>query len=84
MGSAKKRPRGRPRKKQTKLGAWIDAQKLSRDQVASRLGVARSYLDKLCRAESRPSLELACEIEKLTKGEIAASEWLRVPAHTGD
>ncbi len=84
MGSAKKRPRGRPRKKESKLSTWMDSQGLTRDAVATRLKIQRTYLDKLCRAESRPSLELAFEIEKLTRGAVPASDWLAVPAHKGD
>jgi transcriptional regulator with XRE-family HTH domain len=84
MGAPKKRPRGRPRKKESKFSTWMDSQRLTRDAVAARLGIQRTYLDKLCRAESRPSLELAFEIEKLTRGSVPASDWLSVPAHTGD
>ncbi len=82
MGAVKKRPRGRPRKKESKLSRWMDSQSLVRDDVAARLDIQRTYLDKLCRAESRPSLELAFEIEKLTRGAVPASDWLSVPAHT--
>ena len=85
MVTAKKRSRGRPRnKKESKLSRWIDANGLTRDEVAARLAIRRNYLDKLCRAESRPSLELAFEIEKLTRGAAPASGWLSVPAHTED
>lgn len=84
MGAAKKRPRGRPRKKESKFSAWMDSQGLTRDVVAACLKIQRTYLDKLCRAESRPSLELAFEIEKLTRGSVPASDWLAVPAHKGD
>jgi len=79
-----KRPRGRPRKTETKLSRWIDAQGLLRDKVAVQLGIGRTYLDKLCRGKSRPSLELAVEIEKLTRGAIPASDWLKVAPHSAD
>jgi transcriptional regulator with XRE-family HTH domain len=84
MGAPKKRPRGRPRKKASRFSSWIDAQGLTRYVVAARLGIQRTYLHKLCRAESRPSLELAFEIEKLTRGSVLASDWLAVPAHKRD
>jgi transcriptional regulator with XRE-family HTH domain len=84
MGRAQKNIRGRPRSSETKLSKWIDAQDLTRDQVATKLSVGRTYLDKLCRGASRPSLELAIEIEKLTRGAIPASEWLQVPPHSRD
>ena len=78
MGAKAERRRGRPRKAQTKLSRWIDAQKLERGVVADRLGIARNYLDKLCREDARPSLELAIAIEELTGGGVPAANWLRV------
>lgn len=84
MGRPPDRARGRPRNKQTKLSSWIDAKGLTRDVVAARLGIGRTYLDKLCRGASRPSLELALQIERLTSGAVIASEWLSVPPHSRD
>jgi hypothetical protein len=78
VGAKKERGRGRPRKTQTRFSRWIDSQKLERGVVAGRLGIARNYLDKLCREEARPSLELAVAIEKLTGGAVPAADWLRV------
>lgn len=78
------RPRGRPRQTETKLSRWIDGQRLTRDQIATRLGIGRTYLDKLCRAQSRPSLDLAFRIEKLTRGAVPATDWLQVPPHNHD
>lgn len=78
VGAKKERGRGRPRKTETRFSRWIDAQKLERGVVAARLGIARNYLDKLCREEARPSLELAVAIEKLTGRAVPAADWLRV------
>jgi DNA-binding XRE family transcriptional regulator len=78
VGPKEQRGRGRPRKTQTKLSRWIDAHKLERGVVADRLGVARNYLDKLCREDARPSLQLAVAIAKLTGGAVPAAAWLRV------
>ena len=83
MGQSK-RSRGRPRAKQTKLSEWIDARELTREQVAQRLEIGRTYLDKLCRAQSRPSLELALKIDKMTDGAVPATDWLKVPPHSHD
>ena len=82
LGPKKERSRGRPRKTQTRLSRWIDSQKLDRGGVAARLGIGRTYLDKLCREEARPSLELAVAIEKLTAGAVPAADWLRVSPHS--
>lgn len=82
VGAKKERARGRPRKTETRLSRWIDAQKLERGVVADRLGIGRNYLDKLCREEARPSLELAVAIEKFTGGAVPAADWLRVLPHS--
>ena len=78
------RERGRPRKKETGLSRWLDSVGMDRYDLADRLGVGRAYIDKVCRGERRPSLELALEIEKLTKGAVSAGAWLAVPAHSKD
>lgn len=75
---------GRPRKATNALARWIDAKRLSRDEVADRLGVSRAHLDRLCADGRRPDLELAFAIQDLTGGEIPARSWLRVPTHSGD
>jgi transcriptional regulator with XRE-family HTH domain len=84
MGKTKKRGRGRPRKRETPLSRWIDAATRTREDVAEELGVTRVHLDRLCRNERRPSLELALAIEKLTAGAVPATFWTKVPAHSGD
>lgn len=78
MASAAKRPAGRPRKRETPFSRWIDGSGMSRDEVASELGINRTHLDKVCRGARRPGLALALGIEKLTGGAIPASDWLSV------
>jgi len=72
-----KRPRGRPRTRETKLSRWIDAAGTTRETFAKKLGVNRTYLDMLCRGARRPGLALALEIERLTRGGVPAAEWVR-------
>ncbi len=81
MATARSRSRGRPRKRETQLSRWIDASGMTRDEVADKLGIVRTYLDVLCRGEGRPGLELAFEIERLTRGALPASEWINAPSH---
>lgn len=78
MAAVPRRSRGRPRKRETRLSRWIDASGVSRDEVASKLEINRTHLDKICRGSRRPGLALALAIEKLTDGEIAAADWLQV------
>jgi hypothetical protein len=41
---------------------------MTRDTIALELGVDRTYVDKLCRGQHRPGLEVALRLEKLTEG----------------
>lgn len=50
---------------------------MTRDHVATELGIARSHLDKLCRGETGPGLALAFAIERLSGGAIQAAEWVQ-------
>ena len=74
--------RGRPRKVNNAFGRWIDKSGKDRDAIASALGISRPYVDRLCRDERRPDLELAVKIERLTRGEVATASWMRIPAHS--
>jgi transcriptional regulator with XRE-family HTH domain len=76
--------RGRPRKRETVLSRWIDEAGKTREEVAQRLFIARTYLDRICRGERRPGLELAIEIEQLTGGAVPVEVWKRVPPHRRD
>lgn len=84
MGSKEKDGRGRPRKMESALSRWIDAKGMTRDDLAAKLGVHRSTVDRLCRGDRRPNLSLAFQIEKLSKGEVPASIWAKVPPHSAD
>lgn len=75
--AAAKRPRGRPRARETKLSRWIDATGTTREAFATKLGVNRTYLDMLCRGARRPGLALALEIERLTRGGVPAAGWVK-------
>lgn len=77
VARAVKGTRGRPRKRDTKLSEWIDNSGMTRDHVATELGIARSHLDKLCRGETGPGLALAFAIERLSGGAIQAAEWVQ-------
>ena len=80
----KARQRGRPRKATNRFGRWIDTKGQTREQVAERLRITRAHLDRLCRGDRRPDLELAFAIEALTRGAVPAKSWLKVPRHSTD
>jgi len=55
--------------KSTILSEWLDRnhERISRDDFASRLGIRRQHVDRHARGEQRPALDLAFDIEDLTK-----------------
>jgi DNA-binding transcriptional regulator YdaS (Cro superfamily) len=57
---------------------------MTRREVADRLGLAETSLNRLCRGVRRPSIEVAFAIEKLTKGKVPAAYWQKVPPHSED
>ena len=79
MATRKKRRPGQPRKVNNRFGRWIDGAGRQRVLVAEKLGISHAHLNRLCRNERRPDLELALKIEKMTKGEVAVSFWATVP-----
>jgi transcriptional regulator with XRE-family HTH domain len=73
---------GRPPEHEGRLARWIKKAGLTRREVAERLGLDRRTVDNLCREARRPSLELAVEIEKLTKGKVPISYLVALPKHS--
>jgi hypothetical protein len=71
------KPGGRPRSDRTSaLGRWLDAQGRSRDWLVEKLGIkSSSFAAKLARGDALPSIVLAYEIQKLTKGRVGLREW---------
>ena len=55
--------------KSTILSEWLarNQDRISRDDFALRLGVRRQHVDRHARGEQRPALDLAFDIEDLTK-----------------
>lgn len=70
---------GRPRIGDTPLSSWLDTSGRDRDALASKLGISRSYLDRLCAGRARPSLDLAIRLDQATLGAVPASSWAAVP-----
>jgi DNA-binding XRE family transcriptional regulator len=57
------------------LSRRIDAVGRRRDEVAKALGIPKPSLDRICRDERRPNLDLAFQIERVTAGKIPAKSW---------
>jgi len=79
------KPGGRPRSSRTSaLGRWLDAQGRSRDWLVEKLGIkSGSFAAKLARGDALPSIVLAYEIQKLTKGRVGLREWAEVAKSLG-
>ena len=78
---------GRPRsEKKTPLSEWLDRNrdKVTRNEFAKRLGIARQHVDRYARGDNgrRPGLDLAFDIENATseisegKDILKARDWL--------
>lgn len=80
----KKARMGRPILKYGKLGTWVREQGWNRQQLADKLGISLATASRLCSALRRPGLELALQIEKLTRGAVPVSYWTEVPAYRKD
>lgn len=75
---------GRPILKYGKLGTWVSAQGWNRQQLADKLGISLATASRLCSGLRRPGLELAIQIEKLTRGAVPVTCWTEVPAYSKD
>ncbi len=61
------------------LGLYLKQNRLSEVSMARALGLARLAVQKLTRGESLPSLPVAFEIERITKGVVPIEAWLGMP-----
>lgn len=49
---------------------------LTRSAFAGRVGISPSYLTELAAGIKRPSLDVACRIERETGGAVKVAHWL--------
>ena len=75
---------GRPILKYGKLGTWVRDQGWNRQQLADKLGISLATASRLCSGLRRPGLELAIQIEALTRGAVPVTYWTEVPAYRKD
>ena len=79
MGSIMGRKRS---ERNTILSEWLarNQDRISRDDFALRLGVRRQHVDRHARGDQRPALDLAFDIEDLTKQVTAGQDVLSARA----
>ena len=59
-----------------KFAEWMQSNDKKQRGVAEKLGISTSTLHDILRKGQMPSLKLAYEIEKYTKGAITVYDWI--------
>lgn len=59
-----------------KLKAWIADENISNAEAARRAGYDRSNFHRIIEGRSKPSLELAHQIDAMTAGRVPMSDWV--------
>jgi DNA-binding XRE family transcriptional regulator len=59
-----------------KFAKWVHSNDKKQRGVAEKLGISTSTLHDILRQGKMPSLTLAYEIEKYTKGAITVYDWI--------
>lgn len=60
----------------TPLDAWMKERELRDQWLVDNLGVTQPHAGRIRRGKSRPSLEAAVQIEKLTEGAVRPSDFV--------
>ena len=58
---------------------WVESNDKKQRGVAEKLGISTSTLHDILRNGRMPSLKLALDIEKYTKGAITVYDWVDQP-----
>lgn len=63
---------------QKRLQEWMTERKLNITECSLLIGISRSNLSRLLSGISKPMLETAFHIEKITHGYVKAKLWLKI------
>lgn len=63
--------------KNTLFGEYLTANKISHADAARELEMTRAYVQMLSTGTATPSLHVAWNIEKFTKGAVTMQTWLK-------
>ena len=66
-----------PKKKLTAFGRHVKSNDFAPSAVAATLGVTKSYVQALMTGAMTPGLKLAIEIQRWSKGTVAADSWVK-------
>lgn len=59
-----------------KLKAWIAREEISNAEAARRAGYDRSNFHRILAGNAKPSLELAHQIDAMTRGAVPMTDWV--------
>lgn len=59
-----------------KFAQWVESNDKKQRGIAEKIGISTSTLHEILRKGKMPSLRLAYEIEKYTKGVITVYDWI--------
>lgn len=59
-----------------RLEDWLKANGMTQAQFAELIDSDQGHVSDLIRGKSRPRLESVARIEKVTKSQVAAADWL--------
>lgn len=60
-----------------KLSHWLDREKRTDSWLAERVGRDRSIITRIKNGDALPSVEVAAAIQRLTGGEVTATDYER-------
>ena len=59
-----------------KFAQWVKDNDKKQQGIAEKIGISQAFLHLILRKDQIPSLKIAYEIEKYTKGEITLYDWI--------
>ena len=66
-----------PKKKLTTFGRYLKKQSMTAADAAEQLDITRSYVNALVTGSMTPGLKLAIEIQRWSRGVVAADSWVK-------
>jgi len=61
------------------LKAYLQKTREKQKDFASRLVTNEATVSRLCKGHAKPSLQMAHDIERITKGKVKTEVWLDAP-----
>lgn len=62
----------------TTLATYLASARITQEEFAKKVGLKQAAISRLARGLSRPSLEAAVAIERITEGAVPAASWVPI------